>query len=773
MLRQKPSWEEAPARTKTPPERLSVPGTPAPAPQPAPPPGAGADPTRFLIDELCRQVREYLPEDQTASIRQAFELAAQAHEGQYRKSGEPYIVHPLAVARILAEMRLDRDAIMAALLHDVIEDTNLSREDLERRFGPEVANLVDGVTKLTQIHFRSKAEAQAENFRKMILAMAEDVRVILIKLADRLHNMRTLGAVSPEKRRRIARETLEIYVPIANRLGMNTLRAELQDLGFSALYPLRARILKEAVRKSRGNRREAIERITTEIRERLSAQGITAEVNGREKHLYSIYQKMKQKRMSFREVMDVHAFRIVVDEVDACYRALGVVHNLYKPLPGRFKDYIALPKANGYQSLHTVLFGPYALPIEIQIRTHDMHTVAEAGVAAHWLYKDRSGGPTPREWINSLLELQKTAGDSMEFLENVKIDLFPDGVFVFTPKGDILELPRGATVVDFAYAIHSDVGHRCVAAKVDRVLVPLETRLEHGQTVEVITAPGAAPQASWLNFVVTGKARTNIRNYLKNLKRHEAIQLGERLLREALDEQGVKLERLDRARLQRLLQTLELEDIDRLYEEIGLGKRLAPIVASQILRQAPPETHPPPSRAAVRLRAMFARYAPQFLQPFREAPAGPRRPLAIRGTEGVVIHYAKCCRPIPGDPIVGLVSAGRGIVIHVRDCANAKKERRKRRGDPWLPVAWEDQPQGEFPVDIRINVENRPGALATVAAVIAEGGANVENVALENRDGRHADLLFTVNVKDRRHLARIMRRVRRLDLVRRINRSKG
>ncbi len=748
-----------------------------PSAQPATPTAASGatDPTRFLIDDLCRLLREYLPPEQTAAVRAAFETAEAAHRGQFRKSGEPYIVHPLAVARILAEMRLDHHTIMAALLHDVIEDTELTKEDLETRFGEAVADLVDGVTKLTQIHFQSKAEAQAENFRKMILAMAEDIRVILIKLADRLHNMRTLGAMSPASRRRIARETLDIYVPIANRLGMNGFRIELQELSFAALYPMRSRILKEAVRKVAGNRKEVVERIAGEIRERLAAEGLEATVSGREKHLYSIYQKMRNKRMSFREVMDVYAFRIIVDRVDTCYRALGVVHNLYKPFPGRFKDYIAIPKANGYQSLHTVLFGPHGIPIEVQIRTEDMHKVAEAGVAAHWLYKDKSLGhanPAPREWISSLLELQKNAGNSLEFLEHAKIDLFPDGVYVFTPKGDILELPRGATPVDFAYAVHSEIGHHCRAARVDREYVPLSTRLENGQTVEIITDPHSHPNPTWLNFVVTGKARANIRAYLKNLQRREAVALGQRLLNLALEQVGLPRQRLTDALYDALLEELKLDDRERLLEEIGLGKRPAPIVARQLARLDGERNARQRPRQMSRLGAMLARYRPAFFNFGRERQDEPlKRPLAIRGTEGIVVHYAKCCRPIPGDPIVGHVSAGRGIVIHTADCKNTRNG--GRSADHLISVEWEDDPQGEFPVDIRVNVLNQRGALATVAAVIAEMGANVENVGLEDRDGRHTDLLFTVAVKDRRHLARIMRRVRRLDQVRRINRCKG
>ncbi|MFP4697040.1 RelA/SpoT family protein, partial [Thiohalospira sp.] len=478
----------------------------------------------LLISDLCEQLEDYLEPEQVAEVYRAYLFGAEAHEGQQRKSGEPYIYHPLAVAQILAELRLDHESLVAGVLHDTLEDTRVAKEDIAAAFGEEVAELVDGVSKLTQVHFGTKAEAEAENFRKMMLAMARDLRVILIKLADRLHNMRTLGVMRPDKRRRIARETLEIYAPIANRLGMNSLRLELEDLGFRAMYPMRYRILAKAVQSARGNRKEVVARIEGGIKARLAEEGLEGRVEGREKHLYSIYRKMRDKHLHFQEVFDVYAFRVVVDRVDTCYRVLGAVHNLYKPVPGRFKDYIAIPKANGYQSLHTVLFSPWGVPIEIQIRTRDMDRVAEAGIAAHWLYKTGNEAHATvaqtraREWLRELLEMQQNAGNSLEFLENVKVDLFPDEVYVFTPKGQIMELPRGATAVDYAYAVHSDVGNTCVGVRIDRRLMPLNTRLLNGQTVEIVTAPGAHPNPAWLNFVITGKARTAIRAYLKDLQ---------------------------------------------------------------------------------------------------------------------------------------------------------------------------------------------------------------------------------------------------------------
>jgi len=714
----------------------------------------------------------YLDEGHIADIRRACNFAAAAHQGQTRLSGEPYIQHPLAVARILAEMRMDHQSIIAAILHDVMEDTATAKDQLVSRFGEEVAELVDGVSKLTQIQFSSKAEAQAENFRKMMLAMVRDIRVILVKFADRLHNMRTLSALAPAKRRRISRETLDIYVPIANRLGMNAIRLELEDLGFAGLYPMRYRVLTEAMKKSRGNRREVVQKIQAVMEQRLQEEGLPGRVVGREKHLYSIYRKMRQKNLPFAEVFDVYAFRIMVDKVDSCYRVLGAVHNLYKPVPGKFKDYIAIPKTNGYQSLHTVLFGPYGVPIEVQIRTEDMDKVAEAGIAAHWLYKSgdsssASAHARAREWLRGLLEMQKNAGNSMEFLENVKIDLFPDEVYVFTPKGEIMKLPRGATAVDFAYIVHTDVGNTCVAAKIDRRLAPLRSPLSNGQTVEIITAPGARPNPAWLSFVVTGKARATIRHYLKNLERVEAIQLGRRLLEKALAGSPVSLEQIPAARLEMAMKELKSAGLDDLLESIGLGNRMASLVARYLVTDKDVQGKGAGTRSGV-LKKAFTRYVPAWL---RGGDRDHSRPLAIKGTEGMVVTYAKCCRPIPGDPIMGFVTSGRGIVIHVENCKNLAEYR--NRPEKWIDVAWEAEVQGEFPVEIRMAVVNQRGALATVAAAIAEMDANIDNVTLEERDGRYSTLTLVVEVHDRRHLARIMRRIRSIDLVAKITRTRG
>jgi guanosine-3',5'-bis(diphosphate) 3'-pyrophosphohydrolase len=706
----------------------------------------------FRISDLCALLEEYLDHDQVKEVYRAYLFGAEAHDGQHRLSGEPYITHPLAVAKILAEMRMDYQSIMAAILHDVIEDTPTAKEELTKEFGDEVAELVDGVSKITQIKFHSKAEAQAENFRKMMLAMVRDIRVILIKLADRLHNMRTLGVMPPEKRRRIARETLEIYAPIANRLGMNTVRLELEDLGFSAMYPMRYRVLRDAVIKARGNRKEIIRKIETAIKRRMRQEELNGTVLGREKHLYSIYLKMRNKLLSLHEVFDMYAFRIIVDSVDTCYRVLGAVHNLYKPVPGRFKDYIAIPKANGYQSLHTVLFGPYGVPIEIQIRTEDMHKVAESGIAAHWTYKSGDGGKgtalRASQWLSDLLELQKTAGNSLEFIENVKIDLFPDEVYVFTPEGDILELPRGATAVDFAYAVHTDVGNTCVAARVDRRLAPLRTPILNGQTVEIITAPGAKPNPAWLNFVVTAKARTNIRSYLKKLQREEAVELGQRMLDKALSPFSCPLDQMSKVQIRKLLNVYKYKKLDDLLRDIGLGKRMAVLVAKQL---APSEETEPSGTVAT--------------------PQHTNRPLVIKGTEGMVVSFAKCCHPIPGDPIVGFVSAGRGIVIHTESCKNVADYR--KMPEKWIDVEWEQDLEGDFTAEIRVDVANQRGVLATIAATISEMGSNIENVNIEERDGMTSSIVFALTVRNRRHLAEIMRRIRALQMVMRIIRKKA
>ncbi len=723
----------------------------------------------FLIHDLCKLLEAYLETDQVKEVYRAYLFGAEAHDGQMRMSGEPYIYHPLAVARILAEMRMDANTLIAAILHDVIEDTGIDKDEIAREFGEEVAELVDGVTKLTQVRFGSKAEAQAENFRKMILAMVKDIRVILIKLADRLHNMRTLGVMRADKQRRIARETLEIYAPVAKRLGMQNISLELEDLGFRAYHPMRYRVLEKALKKMRGNRKEVVEKIRLSLEERLRQEGIEAPVEGREKHLYSIYDKMRNKGLSFEDVSDVYGFRIVVDKVDTCYRVLGMVHNIYKPMPGRFKDYIAIPKANGYQSLHTVLFGPYGGPIEVQIRTKDMERVAQAGIAAHWMYKTGSATPShATEWLKGLLEMQKYAGNSQEFLENVKIDLFPDEVYVFTPDGDILNIMRGATVVDLAYAIHTDLGNTCVAAKIDRHLAPLRSTLSNGQTVEIITAPGARPNPVWLDFVVTGKARSNIRHYLKQLKREEALELGKRMLGKALAALSLEMRDVPKEALDTLLKQLKLETLDDLLEDISLGKRVAALVARQLAdiieRREATVTGP-----KKRKKGVLSRYTPSWLKGGQGSRATVR-PLAIRGTEGSVVTYAKCCRPIPGDSILGFVSTGRGIVIHTRSCKNVREFR--NNPERWIDVQWEPDVKNTFSVDIRVDTANQRGVLATVASVIAEQGSNIENVSIDERDGLYSSMIFTISVRDRVHLAQIIRRVRAIDSVARIARSK-
>ena len=698
------------------------------------------DDLRLRIDDLCAIAGGYLEPDQVERLRDACGFAAEAHSGIYRKSGEPYIFHPLAVARILANVRFDYITLQAALLHDVIEDTHYSKEQLSARFGPEVADLVDGVSKLTQIQFNSKLEAQAENFRKMFLAMAKDLRVIMIKLADRLHNMRTLGAMRPESRRRIARETLEIYAPIAGRLGMNHLRQELENLGFSHLHPLRFRVLQEAVRRLSGNRREIIGQLENRIQTRLEEENIQARVMGRGKHLWGIYRKMRDKRLPFKDVYDVYAVRIVVDIVDTCYRVLGVMHNLYKPYMNRFKDYIAIPKANGYQSLHTVLFGPNSVPIEVQIRTEEMHVMAEVGVAAHWRYKsgDGQGSHTQqraREWLQKLLDMQRRAGNPVEFLESVKVDLFPDEVYVFTPRGEIIDLPRGATAVDFAYAIHSDVGNTCVGAKVDRRLVPLRTPLTTGQTVEVIITPTARPNPAWLNFVVTAKARSSIRHYLKHLRREEAILLGKRLLEKALAGRIGGLGELPAERVQTLLLEFNLSDFNDLLADIGLGNRFAALIAKRLLPEdGEDEVRPPEDIDA--------------------------QPLLIKGTEGTVVSFGKCCRPLPGDPIIGYLNAGRGIVIHRDNCKNVASY--KKNPEKWIEVEWEQQSGVDFSAELRLEVANKRGVLATIAAAISATDTNIETINTTERDGTTTTVHLLLNIRDRAQLARVMRQLRTL-----------
>ena len=701
------------------------------------------------LDRLSGQLSTYLSADQVNAVRRSYYYAEQAHDGQLRSSGEHYVTHPLAVATILADMHMDHQSLMAAMLHDVIEDTGIPKEAIVAQFGDSVAELVDGVTKLTQMKFGTKAEAQAENFQKMAMAMARDIRVILVKLADRLHNMRTLGALNPEKRRRIAKETLEIYAPIANRLGMNRIYAEFEDLGFKAMYPMRASRIQSAVKSSRGNRKEIVNKIQESITHCLEREGLPGEVSGREKHLYSIYQKMRGKRKAFNEIMDVYAFRIVVDKVDTCYRVLGAVHNLYKPFPGRFKDYIAIPKANGYQSLHTTLFGMHGVPIEIQIRTREMEELANNGIAAHWLYKTEEGEgrrnnhARARQWVKGLLELQQNAGNSLEFIENVKIDLFPDEVYVFTPKGRIMELPKGSTPVDFAYAVHTDVGNTCIACRVNRRLAPLSQALESGATVEVITAPNTQPNPNWLNFVVTGKARTHIRHALKQQRREESVNLGLRLLSKALDNLGARFEDVSTARLEVLLKEYHQDERDDLLEDIGLGNRTAHVVARRLLSTDNADIN----------------------------PLAADGPLVIRGTEGLVLNYARCCTPIPGDLIVGHLSAGKGMVVHRDSCKNISDVR--NNPEKCVPLTWAKDIDSEFNVELRIELAHQRGLIALLASTISEADANIDKINVDERDGRVSVIQLGISVTDRVHLARIIRKLRALPSVSRITRTRA
>jgi GTP diphosphokinase / guanosine-3',5'-bis(diphosphate) 3'-diphosphatase len=700
------------------------------------------------ISQLLTKLEAYLPPEQVERVQEAYELASAAHKGQKRLTGEAYITHPVAVASILADLHLDGQTICAALLHDVIEDTPTAKEEILERFGREVAELVDGVSKLDKVQFKSRKEAQAESFRKMILAMVRDIRVIMVKLADRSHNMRTLGAMPVPKRRRIALETLEIYAPIANRLGIHSIKLELEDLGFQALYPQRYKVLERELKRARGHQKEFLPKITSSIGNALTKAGLEGSVDSREKHLYSIYQKMRRKGVPLAEVIDVYGVRVVVDSVDACYRALGLVHGIYKPMPGRFKDYIAIPRINGYQSLHTTLFGPNGVPLEVQIRTADMHRLADNGIAAHWQYKaGEEAGPSQheraREWLKGLMQMQE-GGNPEEFFESVKVDLFPDKVYVFTPKGDILRLPRGATCVDFAYAVHTDVGRRCVAAKIDRRLVPLRTALRNGQTVEVITAKGATPNPAWANFVVTAKARASIRGYLKTMQRGEAVDLGRRLVNQALAEFKLTLKSVDAALIVAAATELGFKDADDLFEKVGLGERLAPLVARHLLPADKVATARPgePSRAA---------------------------PLAIAGTEGLVVNYARCCFPIPFDPIIAFLSAGRGVVIHRANCGNLAAWH--KQPEKWLPVSWQKGGERSFASEIKVEVANRPGVLAAVAASIAVTGTNIGHLSVVERDTDSSTITFELQVRDRAQLAKVIRAIRSMSEVLSVERT--
>ncbi len=698
-------------------------------------------------DLLIEELSAYLKPKDVEHVRVAIEFSRAAHQGQMRQSGDPYISHPIAVARILTPLHIDAQAIIAALLHDVVEDTEVTTEQVAEKFGKPVAELVDGLSKLDKIQFETLEDAQAENFRKMLLAMARDVRVILIKLADRLHNMRTLDSMAADKRERIARETMEIYAPIANRLGLNDLHHELQDLSFKHLYPNRYAVLAKALQVARGNRREVVGKILEAIRQRLAEYHIEADVTGREKDIFSIYKKMQSKSLAFAEVLDIYGFRVLVNDFASCYVALGALHGLYKPIPGKFKDYIAIPKVNGYQSLHTTLFGPFGTPIEIQIRTHEMHRIADAGVASHWLYK--SGHDSINDlhkkthlWLQELLESLSQSSDSSEFLEHLKVDLFPDEVYVFTPKGKILSLPRGATGVDFAYSVHTDIGNRCIAVKVNHELVPLRTELKNGDRVEVITASHAKPNPAWLGYVATSKARSQIRHFLKTMQSGESAQLGERLLNQALQSLGVKPQDMDEAHWNKLLKDTGVKTRQDILADIGLGRRLNVVVARQ-------------------------------LASIGETTANEMAPnpvITIQGTEGMAVQFAPCCRPIPGDPIVGVIKSGQGLLVHTHDCPTLRRGRSS--GEQWLDVAWDKNISRPFDVNIKLLVADRRGVLAKVSAAIAEAEANIENISFTH-EGEYSGLHFTLEVNNRLHLARIMRALRGIPEVVRIFRVKN
>jgi len=681
---------------------------------------------------LREKLGVYLSETEIKSIDAAYDYSALFHEGQQRRTGEPYITHPVAVAQMLSELRLDSATIQAALLHDVVEDTESTLGEIHEQFGEDVALLVDGVSKLDKLHFDSAEEAQIESFRKMLLAMARDLRVILVKLADRMHNMRTIDALAKDKQRRIARETLEIYAPIANRLGMYSMKVELENLGFRAFFPFRYRVLERSLRKALGSQKQLLKKIDSKFKSALVETEIEARVQAREKHLYSIYRKMQRKKLHLADIVDVYGVRVIVNDIETCYRVLGLAHKLYKPMPGRFKDYIAIPRVNGYQSLHTTLFGPKAVPLELQIRTEQMDEVAESGIAANWVYKaaekqTNSSEERARKWLADLIELQGS-GNSEEFLEAVKIDLFPDKVYVFTPKGDIFRLPRGATAVDFAYAVHTGVGNRCVAAKIDRRLVPLKTILHNGETVEILTARGARPNPSWVNFVTTAKARNAIRGFLKSLQGDEARGLGRLLLSQALRPHSLNLRRISKAKRLALLQELGFEDINELYEEIGLGRRLAPIIAGMLAEGSDDKAK----------------------------PLIGHKPLEIAGTEGLVVTYARCCSPIPDDEIVGFMTSGRGIVIHRTSCRNLAEYSR----DPskWIPVSWKSRVKGEFSSEIMVRTLDRVGMLAELAGKISSTGTNIEHVRVDSDDDSSV-LAFRLKVKNRKHLAQVMRSI--------------
>ena len=703
-----------------------------------------------MLQGLTDKLSSYLDPKEVDRIKRAYLFSEKCHLGQMRQSGDPYITHPLAVANILADMRMDPESLMAGLLHDVIEDTGVTKGQISRRFGRTVADLVDGVSKLGEIESASRAEQQAESFQKMTLAMSRDIRVMLVKLADRLHNMRTLGVLSPEKRRRIARETIDIYAPIAQRLGINDIRLEFEDLGFAAMYPLRHRRLREALKASRKNRKEVVTEIHQAIEMRLERESVNVVVKGREKHLWSIYLKMREKKKSFRDIMDVFAFRLVVDNVDDCYRALGIVHNIYKPVPGEFKDYIAIPKANGYQSLHTLLVGMHGVIIEVQIRTREMDAMANFGIAAHWEYKSATKSTEVNRrraarWVQGLLEMQQKAGDSLEFLEHVKADLFPDEVYVFTPKGKIIELPTGATPIDFAYSVHTGLGDRCIACHIDGQLTPLSEPLQSGQKIDIVSAPGAQPNPNWLNFVVTAKARSAIRHFLKNQQHEESVDLGKRLLDQALGNLGTSYKQLKKSQIKRLLKETGASTFEFVLQQIGLGNSFPFAVANLMIL---------PSKRKV-----------------SDDNKNRNLPVVIDSSQGLVLQYGRCCHPIPGDPILGHMTPGKGLVIHLESCRNLKEIR--LNPEKCMSLVWSSVIKGEFAVELKAEVTPERGFIAALASRMTEEDATIEHISVNEKDAFTSIVDVVLTVRDRIHLADIMRRARSLKSVRRIYRVKN
>lgn len=711
-------------------------------------------PQEALMATLVAAISEYLSPEQVYLVETAYQFGATAHQGQYRLTGEDYICHPISVALILSEMKMDADCIVAAILHDVLEDTSVSKEDLKTRFNADVAELVDAVSKLTKINVKSREHAQAENMRKMFLAMAKDLRVIVIKLADRLHNMRTIFIMRPVSRRRIAKETLDIYAPIANKLGMHMIRLELEDLSFKAMYPLRREVLKKRIKEARGNRKEIIDTIDQVLINHFKENDFSAAVSGREKHLFSIYRKMKRQHISFDQIYDVYAFRIVVETVDQCYRTLGMLHGIYKPVPGKFKDYIALPKTNGYQSLHSVLVGPFGVPVEIQIRTIEMDRLAESGIAAHWLYK--TDGVTnvaqaqAQEWLKNLLDMQKISDDSYEFIDNLKVDLFPQEIYVFSPKGKIIKLPKGATAVDFAYAVHTDIGMACAAAKVNRRMESLHTVLRNGQTVEIITSDFAVCNPNWLNFVVTNKARNAIRNHLKEFKEREAIALGSQLLNQEFSEHNTTLVDLPSDQVNAFLEQQQLGSLDALLMDVGFGNRMPLLVAQRLMQ-------PVGTEEGVALDILEGEQSMAKLN--------------IHGSEGMLINLANCCRPIPGDKIIGFFSKGRGVVVHRLNCKNTRVYKRDHKN--WLNVQWTDDVAGEFSCDIRLELMDGRGVFAKIATVLSSYDCNIENISMMNQSSESSSDIFTITVGGRKHLARVMRSLRALPFILKISRVRS